>query len=209
MIAELAWVGPWHRGSADALAASRIVEALAARGVAVTVLRTDSGPALPAPGQVRPLAHVDAARFWREQDAVLVQLAGDDVAALSFLACCPAIALPFAMTPAIESALAVSVAAVVADTQAAARARAFCPGPVAVLPPSGGPAAAAAQAEALLTFIPAAMRGAAEIATALALGRSLRAIGGGDDPATVRRIGEVFAAMLDATAGAETAKVAP
>ncbi len=207
MIAELAWVGPWHPNSADAFAASRIVEALAARGVVVTVLRTDAGPALPAPGHIRPLAHVDVRRFWRAHDAVLVQLCGDDAAALGFLARCPAIALPFAMTPAIESALGGSVAAIVADARAETRARTFCPGPVAALPRPNGLGGAATQAEALLAFIPAAMRGAAAIATALALGRTLRAIGAGDDLATVQRIGDMFAEMLGATAAAKTAKL--
>lgn len=209
MIAELIWVGPWRSDSGAAKMASGIVEALAARGVVVTILRTDAGPALPAPGRLGVLAEVDPARLWRAQDAVLVHLTGADAAALRFLTRCPAIVLPFAMTQAVETALGISVAAVVLDDYAAAVARAFCPGPVAILPPPDVPGDAALQADALLAFIPEAMRAAASIATALSLGRALRAIGAGDDPATVRRIGAVFAEMLGATAAAQPAKLPP
>ena len=87
------------------------------------------------------------------------------------------------------------------------RARALCPGPVAILPPPDGPEDAARQAEVLLALIFEAMRGAAAIAAALALGRELREIGVADDLVAVQRTGAVFTDMLGATATPEIAKL--
>ncbi len=98
-IRRLAWVGPWHETSAIARFGAYVCEALAARGVSVTVFRSETGdfaarPPLPPPPGGALARGANAS--WTEFDAVVVNIGdhfGNHGGALSVLEATPAVVI--------------------------------------------------------------------------------------------------------------------
>jgi glycosyltransferase involved in cell wall biosynthesis len=79
MIQRIAWVGPWSQRSAIAQFGTLVVAQLVQRGIAVDILRSETGaeaaePAYPAPGPIARAIEADPWRVWRDHDAVLVNI---------------------------------------------------------------------------------------------------------------------------------------
>ena len=141
MTLRIAWVGLWEEFSPVALRGRPVVDALAARGHNVGVFRAETGAALdrtvlPAPGPLGKLAEISAEEL-RDHAIVIVQFPLDPtwIPLLARGGWVIVIDDPAAPTEAADRLAANAIGAVAHDEATAARLRAACSGPVAILRP--------------------------------------------------------------------------